>query len=186
MHSMRNLFFILFLAFSAYADDSNIWFSNIPGYVTGTTTSAGHNSMDVNATLVPGQTENVNLIQVGGASITLGQKTQSASIPVTIASDQVAPKTYQNSTAVLVQSLVVGSGAAVTFFSPATAVSVTIEASSSNTVNLRCAAGSTATTTFGLRLEPGRSIDNLPTSATITCIAESSSGQEVDLQWISQ
>jgi len=39
----------------------------------------------------PGTTGDVNLTEVGGAAITLGQKTESASLPVVLPSDQVVP-----------------------------------------------------------------------------------------------
>lgn len=115
-----------------------------------------------------------------------GQATKANSLPVTIASDQVAPKTYANSNATLSQSTVIGSGAAVTFSPPANAVGFVAMAPSSNAQNVRCASGTTATTTLGLRLEPGRDTGYIPSAATLTCIAESGSSQEVDVQWVQQ
>lgn len=165
-----------------------IYVPNLPGYVTGTSLGGGHIGLDINGSITPSGTQDVNLIEVGGASIALGQTTMSGSIPVVLPSDQspipVAPSAGTSGSAV--QSTTVGNGAAVSFSAPANAISVTIEASSSNTQNLRCAIGTTATTTLGLRLEPGRSFDNMPVAATVTCIAEAGSNQEVDLQWVIQ
>lgn len=134
----------------------------------------------------PNNTIPVNETQVGGASYTLGQKTMANSAPVTIASDQVAPKTYANVTASTVQSLVIGNSSAVSFSPPAGTVGFIAEAPSGNTQNLRCAAGTTATTTLGLRLEPGRDTGFVPVAATVSCIAEAGTNQEVDVQWVGQ
>jgi hypothetical protein len=49
-----------------------------------------------------------NLTQVGGSNITLGQKTESASVPVTIASDQSAVSTINNITQVGGSSISLG------------------------------------------------------------------------------
>lgn len=51
-------------------------------------TAAGE--MKVTGTFTPSGTQNVNLTQVNGSSIALGQTTMSASLPVAIASDQAA------------------------------------------------------------------------------------------------
>lgn len=134
----------------------------------------------------PNNTIPVNQTQVGGSSLTLGQKVMASSIPVTIASDQVAPKTYANATSSLVQNTAIGSGAAVSFSPPAGTVGFLAEAPSSNTQNVRCASGTTATTTLGLRLEPGRDTGFVPVNGTVSCIAEAGSAQEVDVQWVGQ
>jgi len=128
----------------------------------------------------------INQSQVGGSAISLGQKTMANSYPVTIASDQVAPKTYENANATLSQSLIVGSGAAVTFTAPANAVGFLAMAPSSNAQNVRCASGTVATTSLGLRLEPGRDTGFIPSGANVSCIAESGTNQEVDVQWVQQ
>jgi len=58
-----------------------------------------------------------------------------------------------------------------------------LEASSSNTQNLRFAVGSAAAASAGIRLEPGRDSGWIPIAANVSVIAESGSGQEVDIQW---
>lgn len=72
----------------------------------------------------------------------------------------------------------------VTFTPPANAVGFVVEAESSNTVNLRYAAGTTASTTVGMLLEPGRDSGYIPTSATVTVCAVSGSGQSASIQWV--
>lgn len=71
-----------------------------------------------------------------------------------------------------------------TFTPPANAVGFVVEAESSNTVNLRYACGTTASTTVGMLLEPGRDSGFVPSSATVTVCAVSSSGQAASIQWI--
>lgn len=70
-----------------------------------------------------------------------------------------------------------------TFTAPANAVGFLIETLSSNTVNVRYKVGATATTTSGVRLEPGRS-EYLPLAADISVIAESGTNQVVTVQWV--
>lgn len=77
----------------------------------------------------------------------------------------------------------VGSSGASTFTAPLHAVAFVIETSSSNAQNVRYAIGATATTTAGMRLEPGRS-EYYPIDANISVIAEAGSNQEVDVQWV--
>jgi len=81
------------------------------------------------------------------------------------------------------QSTVVGT-AAVTFTKPANAVGFILMASSSNSVNLRFAVGATPTTTSGMRLEPGRDTGYIPVGADLKVVAESSSNQEAQVQWV--
>lgn len=57
--------------------------AGIPEYLTSTS-----GALNVNATLTPSGTQDTNLTKVGGASISLGQKTSANSLPITIASDQ--------------------------------------------------------------------------------------------------
>ena len=87
-----------------------------------------------------------------------------------------------NSNAQVHNSTVVGTSP-ITFTPPANAVGFVVEAESSNTVNLRYAAGTTASTTVGMLLEPGRDLEYVPTSATVTVCAVSGSGQAASIQW---
>lgn len=200
-------------------------------------------------------TLNVNLTEVGGVAVALGQALEAASIPVVIASNQSAvaisaaslplptgastaanqsteitalgtinttlgspfqaggsigntsfavnnfPATQAvtqstspwvvsgtvtssvNSNAQVNNSTVVGTSP-ITFTPPANAVGFVVEAESSNTVNLRYAAGTTASTTVGMLLEPGRDSGYIPTSATVTVCAVSGSGQAASIQWV--
>lgn len=118
-----------------------------------------------------------------GTAITVGQKTMSSSLPVTIASDQVAPKTYVNSAGsfVLNASLTTVTTAS----APAGAVGFILEAKDANTANLRWAVGATATTTSGMQLQPGRDTGFVPVGADISLVAESGT-LEYQLTWIKQ
>jgi hypothetical protein len=89
-----------------------------------------------------------------------------------------------NPNGTLADSTSIGSGAATAFTAPANAIGFLIEASSSNTENLRWAVGATATPTSGMRLEPGRDSGYMPVGASISVIAEAGSGQEASVQWI--
>lgn len=73
--------------------------------------------------------------------------------------------------------------AAQTFTAPANAVGFILEALSDNTNNLRWKQGATATTTSGMRLEPGRDSNYIPCAANISVIAEAGSSQVVSVQW---
>lgn len=118
-----------------------------------------------------------------GTAVTVGQKTMASSLPVTIASDQVAPKTYANSAGSFVLNTTLTT--VVTETAPATAVGFILEASSSNAANIRWAIGATATTSSGMRLEPGRDSGFVPVAASISIVAESGT-LEYQLTWIKQ
>lgn len=70
-----------------------------------------------------------------------------------------------------------------TFTAPANAVGFLMEALTDNSVNLRWKIGATATTTSGMRLEPGRDTGYFPCAGNISIIAESGSNQVVTIQW---
>lgn len=71
------------------------------------------------------------------------------------------------------------------FTAPTNAVGFVIEALSDNSNNIRYKMGATATTTSGMRLEPGRSENyNSGPAMTISVIAESGTTQIVAVQWI--
>lgn len=122
----------------------------------------------------------------GGTSVTVGQKVSASSLPVVIASDQsvLGTKSPVNTNGSHTTNTTIGSVSAVTLTVPANAVGFMIEASSGNTVNLRWAVGATATTTAGMRLEPGRDSGFIPSAANVSVIAESGTNQEVEIQWI--
>lgn len=81
-------------------------------------------------------------------------------------------------------SLIIGSGAATPFAPPSNAVGFVVEASSSNTANLRWSIGSVATATHGMRLEAGRDSGYIPAATTISVIAETGAAQEVQITWV--
>lgn len=118
---------------------------------------------------------------------TLGQKTSAASMAVVLASDQ---SSIQVKSAINVT----GSGSCIsnlttsaqTFTAPANAVGFVIMAISDNSANLRFIVGTTATSSLGLRLEPGRDSGYIPLGANISVIAESGSSQVICVQWIAQ
>jgi len=73
---------------------------------------------------------------------------------------------------------------ATTFTAPTNAVGFVVEAESSNSVNLRYACGTTATTTVGMLLEPGRDSGYIPSKGAVTVCAVSSSAQAASIQWV--
>lgn len=180
---------LLALSFSAYVSagpgpNSNvIQFSNSVGFPTNVSSAS---PLPVTGSLViPTATPlPENLVQVGSSPIFLGQQPIANSIPVNFSTAQVAPKTYQNSSG----SFVINAGlttVAATEIPPATAVGFVLEASSSNSNNLRWAIGSAATTSSGMRLEPGRDSGFIPLAASISIISESGTN-EYELQWVKQ
>ena len=74
--------------------------------------------------------------------------------------------------------------AAQTFTAPAGAVGFILEAESGNSVNIRWAIGSVATTTAGMLMEPGRDSGFVPCAANVSVIAVSGSGQSIGIQWV--
>lgn len=74
--------------------------------------------------------------------------------------------------------------AAQTLTKPSGAVGFVLESESSNTQNVRYKIGAAATTTSGMRLEPGRDTGYIPCAANISVCAEAGSSQKVTIQWI--
>ena len=116
----------------------------------------------------------------GTAVLTIQGIASGTAVPI---SGTVSTTTAANSNAHVNNSTTVTT-TATTFTPPANAVGFVVEAESSNTVNLRYAAGTTATTTVGMLLEPGRDSGYIPSSATVTVCAVSSSGQAASIQWV--
>lgn len=122
----------------------------------------------------------------GKLPATLGQKTMAGSLAVTVASDQSAIATNPNANLTGTYAEITNlTTVAQTFTAPANAVGFLIETLSSNTVNVRWKVGAAATTTSGMRLEPGRS-EYIPLGANISVIAESGTNQVVTVQWVSK
>lgn len=116
----------------------------------------------------------------GTAVLTIQGITSGTAVPV---SGTVSTTTAANTNAQVNNSTTVTT-TATTFTPPANSVGFVVEAESSNTVNLRYAAGTTATTTVGMLLEPGRDSGYIPTSATVTVCAVSGSSQAASIQWV--
>jgi hypothetical protein len=73
----------------------------------------------------------------------------------------------------------------VTITAPANAVGFILQASPSNTDNLRWRVGATATTTVGMLLAPGQDSGYVPLGANISLIPVSGT-QEYEVQWVAQ
>lgn len=84
-------------------------------------------------------TQNVNLLQVGGASITLGTKTAAASLPVTLASDQGA----------ITENLTQVGGAAISLGTKTASASLPVILASDQTLPLPSGASTSALQTSG-------------------------------------
>jgi hypothetical protein len=137
---------------------------------TGASTSADQ----VNVQSAPGTPQTTAITIQGNAS----------GVPVPISGTiTAAPAVNTNGSAS--NSTAISNTAVVTFSPPSHAVGFVIEAESSNTVNLRYAAGTTATNSTGMLLEPGRDSGYIPTAATVTIIAATTAtGQSCGIQWI--
>lgn len=147
------------------------------------------------ATQVFAQGYNTGL-PVPGLPPSTGPQTMANSTSVTIATDQppigvsgtiglsgpigIAP----NTNGVTIDSTTIGSGAPTSFVPPLHAVGFQLEASSSNSQNLRWAVGGAATTTLGSRLEPGRDSNYVNAATTVSVIAEAGAAQEVVITWV--
>lgn len=68
---------------------------------------------------------------------------------------------------------------------PANAVGFCLEAPSTNTDPIRYAVGSTASTTVGMLLEPGRDSNYIPLAATISICSTVSGTNAYSIQWVS-
>lgn len=77
------------------------------------------------------------------------------------------------------------SSTATTFAKPANAVGFILQATDTNTVNIRWAIGYTPTSSQGMQLQPGRDTGFIPCGADVKVIAESDS-PEVSIQWVIQ
>lgn len=126
-----------------------------------------------------------NVSQFGGSNVVTGTGASGAGIPrVTVSSDSSINTVPQTNTNGSVSNSTSVTTTATTFSPPGNAVGFIVESESSNTVNLRYAAGTTATTTVGMLLEPGRDSGYVPTAATVTVCAVSGSGQAASIQWV--
>lgn len=128
---------------------------------------------------------NVNLNEVNGAAVNVGIGTSGTGTQrVAVSSDSTINTIPQVNTNGSVSNSTSVTTTATTFSPPTNAVGFVVEAESSNTVNLRYACGTTATTTVGMLLEPGRDSGFIPSKGIVTVCAVSGSGQAASIQWI--
>ncbi len=117
----------------------------------------------------------------------LGQKAMSASFAVTLASDQTAIPTASpiNAAGTVVNNSVTGTTAQ-SHAAPANAVGFILENDSTSLANMRWGVGSTASSTVGLLLEPGRDTGFVPigAGATISIAALGTGATSYAIQWI--
>lgn len=126
-----------------------------------------------------------NVSQFGGSPVVTGTGASGAGIPrVTVSSDSSINTVPHVNTNGSVSNSTTVTTTATTFSPPANAVGFVVEAESSNTVNLRYACGTTATTSVGMLLEPGRDSGFIPSAGTVTVCAVSGSGQAASIQWV--
>jgi hypothetical protein len=128
-----------------------------------------------------------NVSQFGGNPVVTGTGASGAGIPrVTVSSDSSVHTVPQiNTNGSVSNSITVTNTSATTFTPPANAVGFVVESESSNTVNLRYACGTTATTSVGMLLEPGRDSGYIPSSGTVTVIcATAATNQAASIQWV--
>jgi hypothetical protein len=128
-----------------------------------------------------------NVSQFGGNPVVTGIGASGAGIPrVTVSNDSSVHTVPQiNTNGSVSNSTTVTNTSATTFTPPANAVGFVVESESSNTVNLRYACGTTATTSVGMLLEPGRDSGYIPSSGTVTVIcATAATNQAASIQWV--
>jgi len=169
------------VALSTVAKDVTLLASNtLIGAVTETAPVSDTASSGLNGRLQRiAQNISAMIIQLPAS---LGIKTAAASLSIAPASDAVfgvKTRPLTNSFAELPTLSTVQ-----TFTAPANAIGGKIQALSDNTANIRYAQGGTATTTSGIRLEPGRSED-FNGGSNISVISESGTNA-VSVNWTIQ
>jgi hypothetical protein len=122
-----------------------------------------------------------------GASVTVGQKTMAASLPITMASDQgpmgISMPQYVSGSQV---NTALAATTASTASPPANAVGVIVQAPDNNTHNIRYRIGGVASPTAGMQLQPGRDSGFIPVSSAVSVCAETSGTNAFQIQWISK
>jgi hypothetical protein len=167
------------------ASQSGIWnITNISGTVslpTGASTAANQTTIGNQTTKI---NDGTNTAAVKAAS-TAAIATDPALV-VAISPNNVVPVSPAiNTNGSVSNSTTVTNTAATTFSPPANSVGFVVEAESSNTVNLRYACGTTATTTVGMLLEPGRDSGYIPSKGTVTVICTTvATNQAASIQWV--
>jgi len=134
----------------------------------------------VSATFTPSGTQDVNLVEVGGAAVSLGQTTMAKSIPVVIPSDQsaVPVQIAGDGTVLSGQQAVTGSAVALGTNTTKTAC---VKALIGNTINVYVGP-SGITTSTGMELAPGQSVCLPVTNTNLLFVIASTTGASVS--WI--
>lgn len=134
----------------------------------------------------------VNLTQVGGSPISLGQVAMSSSIPVVLSNNQstIGASIAGNPNATLSARQTITTSESV-LQAPPNAVSLILECESGNSDNIRWglsgSSSSILSSTLGMLCEPGRSAENIPVGrgAWLHMIAVGSVGTDtLDAQWV--
>lgn len=167
------------------ASQSGTWnITNISGTIslpTGASTSANQTTLGSQTTKI---NDGTNTAAVKAAS-TAALATDPALVVAISPNNSISTTTAVNTNGSASNSTTVTNTAATTFSAPANAVGFVVEAESSNTVNLRYACGTTATTTVGMLLEPGRDSGFIPSKGTVTVICTTAAtNQAAGIQWV--
>ncbi len=114
---------------------------------------------------------------------TVGQKAMAGSVPVVLASDQTAMPTSESPYTGGSSNTSTVTTTAVTITAPANAVGFLLQGSSANSDALRYRVGAVASSSVGMRLEPGQDSGYIPCGANIS-IASESGTQEYNFLWV--
>jgi hypothetical protein len=124
-----------------------------------TTTGGVSASLNVAASITPGGTQNVNLIQVGGATFALGQQLAAASIPVVLPVAQIASLTAGATSGVVTVIPTTGQAAGTASLAArATRTGVLIRNLSTSTETCWFGYSGGVTATTGMQLSVGESV----------------------------
>lgn len=168
------------------ATQSGAWnITNITGTVslpTGASTSANQTTLGSQTTKI---NDGTNTAAVKAASTAPLATDPALVVTLSPNGNTVVSAAAVNTNGSANNSTTVTNTSATTFSPPANAVGFVVEAESSNTVNLRYACGTTATTTTGMLLEPGRDSGFIPSKGTVTVIcATAATNQAAGIQWV--
>jgi len=131
--------------------------------------------------------QSVNVAQINGTTPLMGNGTSgSGAQRVTISSDNTAFNVLTTPVGGATDSQTTGTvSTVITLAAPSNAQGFILQNLQTSTANLRFAMGATATTTLGMQLAPGQDSGFLPTSASVTIVAESGT-QNYNIQWVAK
>lgn len=131
--------------------------------------------------------QSVNVAQFNGVTPLMGAGNSGTGAQrVTISTDQlpVATKAPVNPSGSYAEKTNL-TNSAQTFTAPANAVGFLLEADDANTANVRWKQGAAATTSSGMKLQPGRDSGYIPCAADISVIGDTAAtNQIVTVQWV--